>query len=67
MNLKPMDSLCEILTSIGILYELSEGEFKYHDTKQCSIDILDSQGVTPLVSFYFNIDRDGNQKFICQE
>jgi hypothetical protein len=66
-ELDQMTALCDLLSSIGVLYELNEGQPDKSGVKQCYVSILDSQGVQPMVGIYFNVDRDGNQYFVCQD
>jgi hypothetical protein len=55
-----------LFTEIGIDF-IDSGPAEQNLGKQVVLSVMDEQGAGPAITFYFNIDKDGNETFVCQE
>lgn len=63
--IKVFTNLCNALTEARVRFDT--GDRPYELNSQQVIRIHDEQDDHPAISLYFNIDKDGNEKFVCQE
>jgi hypothetical protein len=55
-----------ILKDIGIEFKDS-GPAEDNLNKQVMIEIMNEQSNEAAISLFFDIDKDGNENFVCQE